>query len=397
MKRILLVDDEPMVRQGLQRMLYGMRQEWDMQFAAGAQEALNIMSAQPVDVIVSDMRMPGMNGAELLNQVMQRWPKTVRFILSGYADMEMVMQCVGGTHQFLSKPCDADTLRTTIRRAMDLEHWINNDQMKSLVSRMTSIPSLPSLYFQILTELRSADATVQRVGELIAQDPAMTAKMLQLANSAFFGLRRQLSDPTDAVNQLGLETIKSLVLSIHIFANFDSNPALRAQVEQLQHHSLKTAAVARQIARLEKKDRALLDESFTAGLLHDIGRLVLVTNMHERYAEVSAVVQKESVTLQEAERAVFGVNHSEVGGYLLGLWGLPIAIVEAAVFHHCPREQGHTGFTSLTAVHAADFLAHEVGEEPQVLGAPLDKSYLSSAGVLEQLPVWRQAVQEMEK
>ena len=214
MKRILFVDDEPLMLQGLQRMLHGMRNEWDMRFAKSGAEALQMMAASPADVVVSDTRMPVMNGAALLNEVMRSYPKTVRFILSGYADMEMVMQCVGGTHQFLSKPCDSETLRSAVRRAVEMDPLLNNDKVKTLVSQMTKVPSLPSLYFEILKELRSEESSLSKVGEIIAQDPAMTAKMLQLVNSAFFGVRRQLNDPLEAVMHLGLETIKSLVLSI---------------------------------------------------------------------------------------------------------------------------------------------------------------------------------------
>jgi HD-like signal output (HDOD) protein len=391
MKRVLFVDDEPMVLDGLRRMLHGMGREWEMEFVSSGEAALQSMAAKPADVVVSDMRMPNMTGAELLNEVLRRYPRTVRFILSGYSEIEMIMQCVGGTHQFLSKPCDGETLRSLVRRAVGMDSWMNDDRVKTLVAGMKTVPSLPALYFQILEQLRSPESTLDKVGETIAQDPAMTAKMLQLVNSAFFGLRRQMNNATEAVGQLGLETVKSLVLAIHVFSELDSRPGTKLQVEGIYHHSLATAGAARRIAQLEGADRRILEECFTAGLLHDIGRLVLVANAPEQYKEALARAQAESIPLTEAERAVFGVSHAEVGGYLLGLWGLPVPIAEAAVFHHCPAPGLTKRFTSLTAVHVANVLKQGPGQ-PGAVSPQLDEKYLVETGLWGRAPIWREAL-----
>jgi putative nucleotidyltransferase with HDIG domain len=258
---------------------------------------------------------------------------------------------------------------------------------------MKTVPSLPALYFQILKQLRSPETAMESVGETIAQDPAMTAKILQLVNSAFFGLRRQMNNATEAVMQLGLETVKSLVLAIHVFSELDSCPSTKLQVEQVYHHSLATANAARRIAQLERQDQRLQEECFTAGLLHDIGRLVLVANLPEQCGEALSRSQADSIPFTEAERAVFGVSHAEVGGYLLGVWGLPIAVAEAAVFHHCPRLSPAKVFTSLTAVHAASVLVQGHSQAPTANLLPqLDEEYLVGAGVWERVPIWRQTL-----
>ena len=363
MKRILFVDDEPLVLEALQRSLYGMRGEWQMLFADSGAAALEAMAEKPADVIISDMRMPNMNGAELLCELMQRYPKTLRIIFPDYADEDMVMQCMGGTHQYLSKPCTRETLRSVIQRTLEMDQWLNNDQVKTLVSGMTRVPSLPALYFQILKELRSSEAAVERVGNTIGQDPGMTAKMLQIVNSAFFGLGRRLTDPTDAVMQLGLETVKSLVLTIHVFSGFESEESTKLQAEKIYRHSLATAFLARQISQFERQDHKMAEECFTAGLLHDIGRLALIANAPEQYAAAVRLSREEPMPLVEAERAVFGTSHAEVGGYLLALWGLPVTIVEAAMFHHHPGKRLPSGFSSLTAVHVANVFEHAQNDE----------------------------------
>jgi HD-like signal output (HDOD) protein/CheY-like chemotaxis protein len=391
MKRVLFVDDEPLVLEGLQRMLFSMRREWDMRFAGGGNEALRMMTEAPADVVVSDMRMPEMNGAQFLNEVMRRHPKTVRFILSGYSDMEVIMQCVSGTHQFLCKPCDGETLRNAVGRALEMDSWLNNDSVKALVSKLGSLPSLPSLYFEVMKELGAPETTLDQVGATIAKDPGMTAKILQLVNSAFFGLCRQISDPTEAVLQLGLETIKSLVLGIHVFSELESAGSGPFSADELWRHSLSTARTARRIAQIERQEKRIVEESFTAGLLHDIGRLVLLANRPAQYLEAFETAEKGGITLEEAEQSVFGAGHPEIGGYLLGLWGLPISLVEAAVYHHHPSRCLTRTFTPLTAVHAANVLEQQTAVIAGPASRPQwDREYLAGLGLENRISVWQE-------
>jgi DNA-binding NarL/FixJ family response regulator len=214
-KRILFADDEALVLEGLQRMLRNMRPEWDMVFVAGGAKALELMEQSPFDVVVSDMRMPGMNGAVLLGEVMKRFPRTIRLILSGHADQELILKCVGSTHQYLTKPCEPDALRAAVRRATELENSLQDQNLRQLISQMDRLPSIPSLYIEIVELLRDPDVGIQEVAEIIAKDMGMTAKILKLVNSSFFGLHRRLSSAAEAASYLGLDTIKSLVLSIN--------------------------------------------------------------------------------------------------------------------------------------------------------------------------------------
>jgi HD-like signal output (HDOD) protein/CheY-like chemotaxis protein len=394
-KHILFVDDDAMVLETIGCVFRGADKDWDLSFATSGTEALRVMETKPADVVVTDMRMPRMNGAVLLHQIMERYPKTVRIILSGYADMESAMHSVSGTHQYLSKPGDIMNLQATVRRAVDMDSWLNNDRVKTLVSQLTTVPSVPGLYFEILKELRSEAVSLDTVGATIAKDPAMTAKILQLVNSAFFGLASTVSNPVDAVMQLGLQTIKSLVLGIHVFTELDSAKDKRFHAEAIQHHCLTTAVVARKLAQIEHQKLEFVDACFTAGLLHDLGRLVLIANVPDQYAEAIEKSEKEKISLHEAERAVFGATHAEAGGYLLGLWGLPCGIVEATVFHHRPHTQPGRTFTPLTAVHVANVLAQDNGQgHPAFPVAELDQQYLEEAGLTERIPQWIEALRD---
>jgi len=394
-RRILFVDDEPMVLQGLQRMLRGMREEWEMEFLDGGAKALARMAEQPVDVVVADMRMPGMNGAELLNEVMKRHPKTVRLILSGHADKDLILQCVGSTHQYLSKPCDPDALKATVLRASSLDGTLQSESLKKLVGQMTRLPSIPTLYMEIVDKANQPDSSLEDVARIIARDPGMTAKILKLVNSAFFGLRRELSSTEEAVAYIGLDTIKSLVLSIHAFSQFAHANAGGLTMESLWAHSLNVAARAKVIAQVEQGDRKAVDEAFTAGMLHDIGKLVLAANMPEFFAQSVRLAEENGLEFYRAEIQVLGASHADIGGYLLGLWGLPVPVVEAIALHHQPALMPQPAFSPLTIVHAADVLVWEGTAAASAMGRPqLDAAYLAALGMTERVAVWRECQQE---
>src|SRR5690349_8932070 len=258
-RRILFVDDEALVTSGLQRMLRSMRDQWEMEFATSGAEALAKMDAQPFDLLVSDMRMPGMNGAQLLQETARRCPQTVRFILSGQADQELIMQCVGTAHQFLAKPCDAEKLKAAVTRTFAVSDLLNCDAIKKVVSQLSTVPSLPSLYLEVMAEIRSPDSSIDSVGRIIARDLGMTVKILQLVNSAFFGLPRQISNPTDAAMLLGLETIKSLVLWIQVFSQCPPDGD-GFSINELSMHSLATGLLAREIVKAEQGDAKVREE-----------------------------------------------------------------------------------------------------------------------------------------
>jgi HD-like signal output (HDOD) protein/CheY-like chemotaxis protein len=393
-KRILFVDDEAMILQGLQRMLRSMRGDWEMEFVESAEAALRLLGQKSFDVIVSDMRMPGMNGAELLTEVMKRHPTTVRLILSGYADKDLILKCVGSTHQYLAKPCDTASLKAAIARASNLDDSFRNERLKILVCQMKRLPSIPTLYTQVVKKTSRAETSVEEIGELIGRDISMTAQILKLANSAFFGLAQQFSSPEEAVAYLGLDTIKSLVLSVHAFSQFEKIETGGLKIEALWSHSLQVASLAKRISKLENQDPKSAEEAFTAGLLHDIGKLVLAVNLPKEYTEAMRLAHS-GLELPLAEHLVFGFNHADVGGYLIGLWGLPVPVVEAVALHHSPSRATEHAFSPLTSVHAANVLEWEQSKAANGMPGPqLDSNYLSLAGIADRPVAWRLALQQ---
>lgn len=393
-KSILFVDDEAYVLDGLQRMLRPMRNEWDMAFVSGGTEALEFMAGTAVDVVVADMRMPGMNGAELLNEVMKRHPQTVRLILSGHADKDLIMQCVGTTHQYLSKPCESETLKAAVQRASALGASLQNEHLKKLVGRMDRLPSLPSLYVEIVEKLRQPETMIEDIANVISRDIGMTAKILKLVNSAFFGLQQHISNLDDAVAYLGMNTIKTLVLCINAFSQYEGVKIPGFTLEQLWQHSMAVAALARKISRLESNERNHAEEAFVSGMLHDTGRLILAANDTDSYLKALALAEEQAIPVFQAEESVFGANHASVGGYLLGLWGLPVPVVEAIALHHHPGESTIKVFCPLTAVHIADSLIQGAtrAASERITPAPLDVVYLAELGLADHMDRWSDAM-----
>lgn len=384
--KVIFVDDESRVLQGLQRMLRPLRDDWDMQFVESGEAALAEMAKAPVDVVVSDMRMPSMSGAELLTRVMRQYPSTVRIILSGQAEKELIHKTIGPTHQYLSKPCDADTLKATVDRAFKLRRLLTNDRLRQLTGRLDTLPSLPALYLQLVEMLNNPNTTLKSVGELVAQDLGMSIKLLQLVNSAFFGVRRSVSNPVDAVNLLGVDTIKSLVISAHAFNQLDAVQIREFSLEAVWQHSLAVSVLAKRIAIHEGMTKLQSEEALMAGMLHDVGRVVLVANIPEDYAKVIALAKAEGRALVSCERELLGATHADVGAYLLGLWGIADPIVEAVAFHHTPRECLNRTFCTLSAVHVADSLHH--GVTGSIGCGSIEAQYLNELGLADHLPGW---------
>jgi HD-like signal output (HDOD) protein len=335
-RRILFVDDEKEILNGLRRILYSRREKWDMQFVISGKEALDMLSKGKFDVVVTDMRMPGMDGAELLTIIKEKHPDIVRIILSGHSEMSAVLKSVGPAHQYLAKPCDPEKLTNTIDNACSLRSFLSDKSLQRVITQLETLPSIPSLYIEIIEELNSEDGSINKIGEIISRDAGMSAKILQLVNSAFFGLVSRVSHPSQAVHMLGLEMVKALVLTVKIFSQFDKSIMKLFSVEYLWKHSLAVATCAKEIAIVTGMNKRIIEDSFMAGILHDIGIIVLAANLPEKYKEVMAIHKEEGVTWPEAENQVFGASHPEVGAYLLGLWGLPDEIIAPVFCHHFP-------------------------------------------------------------
>lgn len=397
-KAVLFVDDEPNILSGLKRMLRPMRNDIDFYFADDGLKALDILQKKTIQVIVSDMRMPGMDGAALLASVQEKYPQVIRIMLTGQADEELILKTVGVVHQFLHKPSDSDTLKRVLSRACALQEMMQNEHLKSLVSSIGSLPSLPSVYAQLQEVLQDPDNSVDKVASLIEQDVAMSAKVLQLVNSAFFGLFSRIESPGHAVKLLGIDTIKALVLCVGVFSEFQSTSHESSAMTDLWSHSVAVAAFAKTIAEAETDCQETIGNSFIAGIIHDIGKLLLFTTVQEQYIHAIECAKEQQCLLVEAEQQIFCADHGNVGGYLIGVWGLPGQVSEAVAFHHRLDKYPNASFCPAIAVQAADVIFYILNPE-KCQGKPptLDEHYLDRAGLAGKFDYWLEACKELHK
>ncbi len=394
-KRILFVDDEPMILKGIQRTLRKMRDVWDMTFTSSAAEALAVLDSNPMDVIISDMKMPEMDGSQLLAEVKQQHPHVVRLILSGHVEQETTIKSVQFAHQCLSKPCDVEVLKQTLTKLFALRDILSDNSIKKIVSQIESLPSLPTIYTEIIAEMHSDDPSIKKISEIIGRDVSMTAKILQVVNSVFFGLPRKIGNPKQAVMLLGLETVKSLVLSVKIFSEFSQKKYSWFNIDAIFKHSISVSSYAKAIVRYEKMDRDLINYSLMAGLLHDLGKLILATNFKDTYQQVLTESRNSDHKLWELEQETFGTSHAEIGAYLMGLWNLENPIIEAIAFHHCPAKSASNQMGLLTIVHVANALDHEEDfPENQESDLPYDDEYIDQLGGTDRIAEWRQVCTE---
>jgi CheY-like chemotaxis protein len=275
-KRILFVDDESKILDGIRRMLHPDRKRWDMEFALGGEAALKVCETASFDVVVSDMRMPGMDGATFLGHIRDRFPSAARIVLSGYSELALTTRVVPVAHRFLTKPCNASELQSTIERVCALQDLMCTPEIRLIVGSVGELPSLSTTFTFLTQAVQDPNTSITHVADIIEKDVAMSAKVLQLVNSAFFGLAQKVTSLRSAVTYLGIQTIKNLALASETFRVFAPDSRIPPAVcESIQLHAHRTAAIAGALP----VDKKLRDVTVVAALLHDIGRLILASKM----------------------------------------------------------------------------------------------------------------------
>ncbi|MBV8397692.1 MAG: HDOD domain-containing protein [Acetobacteraceae bacterium] len=363
MKRILFVDDELPILEGLRARLHKLHTKWSMMFVDSGAAAVERMQESPYDVIVSDMRMPGMDGARLLEIVSGRWPQTIRVVLSGYAELQQTIRLVPFAHQYLSKPCQPQQLENVIDRCLLLHDLLNQPGLRSLVGRIRALPTLPRIYTALQGIVKDDNVTLADVAKLVAADSALAARVLQIVNSSFFRLARRISNIEQAVSYLGFQSIRNLAMSVEIFSRWAGRKSAAPDLEKLQQHVHAVAAAANCIAT----KTPISDDTLLAGLLHDIGYWVLAQECPEELTRAMQLAGAEAIPMHVAETRIIGASHAEIGAYLLGIWGLPYPVVEAVAHHHQPERVTQTEFDVLAALVIGHSLA--ATDDASVFGA----------------------------
>lgn len=392
--KILFVDEDQDALAGFRTMLHAKRNKWKAAFASSSEQALELLRTKHFDMVMADVRLPGMDGADLLKEAETLQPETVRIILTGYSEMQALLKSVKHAHQFITKPCNSTVITDTIERMANLRHILMDESARTMVTRLDSLPSMPELFVRIKNELESQDPDLSKVARLVEQDIGLSASLMKLVNSTFFGFYDEISSPSRAVVLLGVEALKGLVLGTHFFKQLDLKKLSGYSVEKLWSHSLRTGMYAKTIAAMESDSKEFVDNCFVAGFLHDIGKLIFISQEQDIYLPVLEGVRKSGGPILDVEKRQLGVTHAEIGAYLLGLWGFKEDVVKGVYGHHTLDRCGKKFGTALV-VHVADALQHELSPSKGGYVFPkMNTRCIEDLNLQDRLELWRSKCEE---
>jgi putative nucleotidyltransferase with HDIG domain len=385
--RILFVDDEPLMREFYRMTGTLLGPEYHMLTASTGVEGLELLKDNPIDIVVSDLAMPEMNGADFMTNVMRWHPESMRIVISGHADQLTVAQCLMFGHRYFHKPFDIKTLTSVLRRICELKEHVCNERIKKVISGLGALPTPPDLYLRLAKELSSPFSTIESITDVVKEDPALTVKLLQIVNSAAFGVSRKVTSVPEAVQLIGTQILRAIMLTVQAFKFYESTSMRSVSLTQLWNHSLRTAIAAERLARFEQLPPQWCEEAFVAGLLHDIGKLILAANVDDEYEVIFRKSRAENIPLDQLEREAFGATHAQIGAYLLGLWGIPENIINTVELHHNPEDDIAGRFSPVTALHVAQCL-----DPTENRAMRLDHQYLKKLGLDHRIDTWRDAL-----
>lgn len=357
LKRILFVDDETQILRSITRLF--MDTEYEVLTAESGADALDLLEAEQVDVIVSDMKMPKMTGYELLSQVKKRFPNVVRIILSGFSDERIVFDALQKNiaKLYILKPWENTVLINTIEKVFQIENVLrNNQKVLKLVNNAEELPTIKSSYQKIIHVIEN-EQEIYKIVEAIEADNSIVIKLLHIVNSSYYAVKT--GSIKRAVAYLGLDNIKNIVLASAFIDGLNFNSKDNKRIEELWEH----AFIANRIISIiysEFLNKKIPETEMNAGLLSNVGIIFMIHSFHDKYMEIFGEVEKKDVSIVELENKAFETNHQEIGGYLLQWWDIPLPIVESALYHHEPFNENIINKQIVLAAHIAEKYAWDV-------------------------------------
>lgn len=364
-----------------------------MAFASTGREAMSKINTMRPDVLISELNLTLEDGTDLLKAVQQAYPEIIRIVLSSEPDgeSEVILRATQSAHRFLAKPFKGELLVEQIEKAGNLRNLLNSSELLEIIGGIPYLPSLPDLYYELVRAIDEPLISLSEIGDIIARDVSMTGRVLHLVNSAFFGLPRKISNPQTAVVMLGINVIKSLVCYVKLFFAAPDVIMPGLSLDKLWLHSSMTAQLSKEIATNFHAPVNVQEDAFLAGMLHDVGKLLLLE--HPRYYDkvLKALSGMDEKDFSEAEYQVYGASHAEIGAYLLGLWGLPDPVVEAVAYHHRPsRLKFESSIVLISSYLANALLRMADGEKVKI-----DSVIMQNATVAQLFNEWKKQAESL--
>jgi HD-like signal output (HDOD) protein len=397
--RLLFVDDEDRILRSLQREFFD--SEYEIFTAPSAAEALRFLEKETVDVLITDYKMPAMDGLQLLAIVKEKYPTVNRVILSGYVEQAEVFRALvkGLTTVYFAKPWEASALRERVDQLFKIRRFLSSQAISKVINTFDRIPTLPRIYQEFLAAI-NRDAAPREIAAVIEKDLILTTRLLHVTNSAFYGGKKNASVER-AVMLLGLNAVKDIVLTVSLANQLPLHAEQKRELQEIFIHSSTVNRVLRRIYPLKLRT-AIPEEFSSVGITHDIGKLIMLRLLPDRYRQVMEHMKASGsfdCFNSEVELGYGGCGHSELGAYFLDLWNLPQTLIEVALFHHRPQ-QGETFHSNLLQVtHLANDLVNRVRALPQLTAAdivPLAGDFMTVEQLDELLVDIRRGMHETE-
>jgi putative nucleotidyltransferase with HDIG domain len=387
---VIFIGGDPLWFRQVERDLFGLEPNWLCQHAEDGAKAHAMLASGSFNALILDGQIPDV--ANLWTALEKKIGRAICLVRRNMSDRSGADNWRRTGITTVSDNVDVATLVASLKRADRLRDWMSDPTIKKLLPLMHKLPIAPRLHEQVTEQLQSPNGSLEIVACLISQDPVMSAKILQVANSAFFARSNEVTDTAEAVMVLGAERIKSLILVAGIFSQYGDASCPGFSPEPIWSHSVQVAICARAITFAETKDAPLAEAAFSGGLLHDIGKLILAGNQPKMYEAALRLHETSGISLWEAERTVLGATHAELGACLLGTWGLPLPILEAIAWHHEPERSGDKGFSLLAAVHAANAFTREGAPDSgkNKVGEAVNFTFLLRSGLGDCRNRWRE-------
>ncbi len=367
--RVLFVDDDARMLSGIRRLLT-LQTDWEIFFAENGPEALELLNRNPLDIVISDMRMKGMDGAVLLDKIRHSYPDIVRIILSGQTSQQKLIEAIDRIHYYIPKPYDLGHLTDSIDTIHQMRNSLKNPEYRHMVANQTALPVVPSVYHKLLEQINSDHPDKQCLSQILRSDIGLLCGLLHIAGAGFSIQAAESAGLSSILARYDIGFLRELVQQGSIFKPMEGNSIFIEYLNQINRHSVRITSLAVSLARIDglSPSQLRLLELFTT--LHDVGKLILLDNRPEELRTILAPLTVAGHVGRQAETEQFGISHSELGAYLLSIWGFPRKIVESVYWHHSPqilRDSLPVRYlaiaeTMLAATSDADSLLKKIGQ-----------------------------------
>lgn len=387
MQTVLFVDDDRNTLAYYQKLVEGKKSRWRALFADNAGDAVTLLEQHYIDIIISDLEMPVVNGTILLQHVKKISPQTIRIIISGCHEDTAIMESLKLAHRVLPKPGSFEELTAILNRSYYLHHITLNHNARKTLMNVSSLPAAPSVINEITIALEDENCSLQDVANIISNDITMSVNILRIINSPYFRLPNQIVSIHQAIPLLGVDIIRSLIITLHFFDSF--TPEDSTILDELLKHSTNCAHYCRDIFTYERRPKEECDAAFITGFMHDLGKLIFTCSFPDKYDEYKHLISIYTEMSSDLEKRLFGSTHSETGAFLLGLWGFDEEIIEAVAFHHNPLEAQCESPLLLAVLHCADIFEYEIRVPDSIEHrVPLSVEFLEREGLLDREEIW---------